>query len=126
MRKRNNAAIKRVQCTQLKMQRILDRLDIPLKVAWCPDSRNDKHGEIKSDFLFIYDSDPEEAWSTFQHEVYEFKFKQVTCPYYALVNSLIDGVQKLVYERKENFLAALPKISEAFAEERKSKNQSDC
>lgn len=61
-------------------------------------------------------------WSTFQHEVYEFKFKQVTYTYCALVNGLIDGVQKLVYERKENSLAALPKISEVIAEERRSKN----
>jgi len=101
------------------MQRALVRLGIPLRVVWIPDKRNGKHGEIRSNTLFIYDNDAEEAWSTFQHEVYEFKFKQVTHPYYALVNSLIDVFQKLVYERKEDFLAALPRIDEVIAEERR-------
>jgi len=104
---------------EARMQNCLERLGIPLKVVWTHETGNDKHGEIKSDFLFIYDRDQEEAWSTFLHEVYEFKFRQVKHPYYALVNSLIDAVQKLIYERKENFLAALPKIDKAIAEERR-------
>ena len=103
----------------MKMQRVLERLDVPLKVVWEPEIGNGKHGEVKSGFLFIYDNDENEAWSTFEHEVYEYKFKEVTHPYYALVNSLIDSVQKLVYERKERFLESLPRINEAIVDEKR-------
>lgn len=55
---------------------------------------------------------------TFEHEVYEFKFKEVTYAYRTLVNSLIEGVEKLAYERQEKFLEFLPRISEVIAKEK--------
>lgn len=106
------------ESARAKMQRALDRLGLPLKVVWNPETSNGKHGQIESGFLFIYDDDEREAWCTFQHEVYEYKFKEVTQPYYALLNSLIDGVQKLVYQRKENFLESLPSVDKVIAEEK--------
>lgn len=101
-----------------KMQNCLDRLGVPLKVLWIPKPNNDKHGEINSNCLFIYDRDEPEAWLTFEHEVYEFKFKEVTYAYRTLVNSLIEGFEKLTYERKERFLEFLPKIAEVTKEEK--------
>ena len=50
-----------------------------------------------------------------KHEVYELKFKKVTFPYRILVNSLIEAVEKLAYERKEKFLESLPKVSEVIS-----------
>lgn len=101
-----------------RMQSCLDRLGIPLKVLWVPKVESSKHGEISSNFLFIYDKDENEAWLTFEHEVYEFKFKEVTYAYRVLINSLIDAVEKLTYERKERFLEFLPQISNAIAEKK--------
>jgi len=103
---------------ELRMQRCLDRLAVPLKVMWIPKPNSSKHGEINSDMLFIYDKDEREAWLTFEHEVYEYKFKEVTYAYRTLVNSLIEAVEKLAYERKERFLEFLPKIQEAISQEK--------
>lgn len=100
------------------MQRCLDRLGAPLKVVWIPKANGDKHGEINSNCLFIYDRDEREAWSTFEHEIYEYKFKEVTYAYRMLANSLIEAVEKLAYERKEKFLEFLPRISHVIRQEK--------
>lgn len=101
-----------------KMQICLDRLGVPLKVVWIPRLDSAKHGEISQDSLFIYDRGEHEAWLTFEHEVYEYKFKEVTYAYRMLINSLIECFEKLVYERKEKFLGFLPRISHVVREEK--------
>lgn len=103
---------------ELKMQRCLDRLGVPLKAVWVPRVNSAKHGEINSNCLLIYDKEESEIWSTFEHEVYEFKFKEVTYGYRTLVNSLIEAVEKLAYERKEKFLEFLPRISQVVGDEK--------
>jgi hypothetical protein len=99
------------------MQNCLEQLGVPLKVLWVPKINSSKHGEINSNCLFIYDRDEREAWLTFEHEIYEFKFKEVTYAYRTLVNSLIEAFEKLAYERKEKFLGFLPRISQIIREE---------
>lgn len=102
------------------MQRSLDRLGIPLRVVRAPKPENDRHGEILSDSLLIYDEAEEEAWETFEHGVYEYKFKEVTHTYRAVINGLIDAVEKLTYERKESFLEFLSRVSEVIRQEKGS------
>lgn len=102
---------------QHKMQRCLERLGVPLKVLWAPKASSSEHGEISSGCLFIYDRDEREAWLTFEHEIYEYKFKEVTYVYRTLVNGLIETVEKLAYERKERFLEFLPRIAQILREE---------
>jgi hypothetical protein len=104
---------------EARMQSCLDQLGIPLKTTYIPKTNSSKHGEISSNVLFIYDKDEREAWLTFEHEVYEFKFKEVTYVYRTLVNSLIETIEKLAYERKEKFLEFLPKIQEIIAREKR-------
>lgn len=91
---------------------------VPLKVTWTPRPDSSKHGEVASNCLFIYDQNEEEAWATFQHELYEFKFKEVSYAYRTLVNSLIEGFEKLAYERKEKFIEFLPKIADVIKDEK--------
>jgi hypothetical protein len=110
--------------TKAKMQNCLDRLGIPLKIMWIPKADRDKHGEINGKALFIYDEDDREAWVTLEHEIYEFKFKEVTYAYRTLVNSLIEGFEKLAYERKEKFLESLSGILEIIAEQREDTSNS--
>jgi len=62
---------------------------------------------------------------TFQHEVYEFKFKEITFPYRTLVNSLIERVEKLTYERKKS-IESLHRISEIIYRERTLTRREDC
>ena len=101
-----------------RMQRVLDQLGIPLRVTWTPKDDGDRHGEIISGFLYVYDKNESEAWLTFEHELCEYKFKEVTYAYRTLVNCLIEGFEKLAYERKEKFLEFLPRIQEAVDEQK--------
>ncbi len=112
--KRNKAAVER------KMQNCLISLGIPLRVQWSPKSDSNSHGEIHSNVLSIHDMEESEAWMTFEHEVYEYKFKEVTYAYRLLANNLIGCFEALVYERKEKFLESLPRIVETISKERNS------
>ena len=107
---------------QSKMQTCLDRLAIPLAVAWIPKANSSVHGEIKEHALFIYDDSEDEAWATLEHEIYEFRLKDVTATYRQLVNSLIEGVERLTYERKEKFLEFLPQIHDTVSQYRKRRD----
>ena len=98
--------------TERKMQAILNTLGIPLTVVWVPDSRQDKHGEIKSSTIFIYSPSESDAWNTFTHEIVEFKLKDVTSTYRTIINTFIEALEKLAYERKEQFIEFLPKLFE--------------
>jgi hypothetical protein len=70
------------------------------------------HGEIKGNIIFLYDSEKAEAWSTFTHEVTEYKLQAVTRPYRILINNLIEAVEKSIYAEKEQFIEFLPKMIE--------------
>jgi len=103
-----------------KMRICLDQLGVPLKVVLMPTDESSKHGEIRSNCILIYDRDESEAWLTFEHEIYEYKFKEVTAPYLALINSYVESFEKLAYDRKEKFLEFLPKISRIISEEKEA------
>jgi hypothetical protein len=96
-----------------KMQKTLDRLNLPLRVVWTPRGIAAIHGEIKQGVIYIYDSNPKEAVETFEHEVYEYKFKEVTKIYRTMVNSLIEIIEKEIYARKEAFFDFLPLLQES-------------
>jgi uncharacterized phage-like protein YoqJ len=98
--------------TERKMQAILDTLGIPLTVVWVLDPRQDRHGEIKSSTIFIYSPSESDAWNTFTHEIVEFKLKDVTSTYRTIINTFIEAIEKLAYERKEQFIEFLPKLFE--------------
>ncbi len=48
--------------------------------------------------------------ATFFHEVVEFKLKDVTRVYRVLVNSLMEGFEKIAYKEKEEFIDFLPAL----------------
>jgi hypothetical protein len=91
-----------------KMQKIIDRLNLPLQVRWTPKGNVSIHGEIKQGIIYIYDNDPKEAVETFEHEIYEYKFKEITRLQRAMINALIEVIEKEMYARKEAFLDFLP------------------
>ena len=96
-----------------QMQEILFQLNIPLTVNWIPNSGRTIHGEIKENILFIYDENMSEMWTTFTHEMIEFKLKKVTSVYRETVNALIEVIQKMVYNEKETFIEAIPSLIDA-------------
>jgi hypothetical protein len=89
-----------------QMQKLLEELGVPLTVALVPQPQSMKHGEIDqtSKTLFIYDTDPEQAWTTFIHEILEFKLQNYTRVYRAIINALIEALEKTAYAQKEEFL----------------------
>jgi hypothetical protein len=101
---------------QKRMQKTLNRFEIPLVLCWKSDNTKSIHGELRNNVLFIYDENENDAWDTFIHEIFEFKLKRVTIIYRTMINSLISGYEKLCYERKEEFLESLPKVIEAIQE----------
>ncbi len=94
------------------MHEILDKLGIPLSVAWVPDRTRPIHGEIKQGTICIYDQTETDALATFTHEIIEFKLKEVTRVYRVLINNLIDGYEKLAYQQKEEFIEFILKLME--------------
>jgi hypothetical protein len=105
---------------EAKMQRCLDTLGLPLKVAWTPNRNHDKHGLIEesSRTIFLFDEDENEAWATFTHEILEFRLKDVTKTYRSIINALIEVFERLTYERKETFLESIPEILKTIEEQR--------
>jgi hypothetical protein len=97
-----------------RMQDCLNQLGIPLEVCWTPNPDKDKHGEIilSSKTLLIYATSETEAWQTLTHEIFEFKFKRVCESYRTIINSLIEALEKVAYQRKEEFLEFLPQVFE--------------
>lgn len=97
-----------------RMQDCLNQLDISLKVCWTPNPEKDRQGEIilSSKTLFIYSSSESEAWQTLTHEIFEFKFKRVCESYRTIINSLIEALEKVAYQRKEEFLEFIPQVFE--------------
>ncbi len=91
-----------------RMQEILDKLGIPLSVDWMPDDAASIHGEIRQDRIYIYDQTETDAFATFTHEIIEFKLKEVNKVYRVLINSLIDGYEKLAYQQEEEFIEFIP------------------
>ena len=98
------------------MQDCLIQLGINLLVVWKPDNSKSVRGEIKGNVIFLYDSEKGEAWSSFTHEVTEYKLQAVTRPYRILVNNLIEAVEKSIYVEKEQFIDFLPKMIEVIKE----------
>jgi len=96
-----------------EMQNILSHLNIPLTISWTPNSDKPIHGEIKHDFLYVYDEKQNDALATFMHETIEFKLQEMTKVYRELVNCLISGYERLAYQEKERFIAFVPKFLEA-------------
>jgi hypothetical protein len=103
------------------MQRCLDTLCLPLKVAWTPNRNHEKHGLIEesSRTIFLFDKGESEAWATFTHEILEWKLKETLRPYRETINGLIEIIEKICYKRKEEFLEVVPSIFKVIEEENK-------
>ena len=93
-RKANSSKDDRKSEMVVRMQKTLDRLGIPLVIAWNPKPNMTVHGEIRGNVLCIYDVEADEVLATFTHEVIEFKLKDLTRIYRTMINSLIDGYEK--------------------------------
>ena len=104
-----------------RMQRILDKLGIPLKVSWIPNPQSEAHGIIEksSRTIILFDMKEEDAWQTFTHEILEFKLKETLKTYRMVINGLIEIIEKTCYKKKEQFLESVPQIFNLIEEEKR-------
>jgi len=98
---------------EVKMQKLVESFNIPLRVVWSPDPEAECHGEIAKGCIMIFDIDEEEAWDTFTHELIEYKLKKVTNVYRETVNALIEVLQKVANNEKESFIESTPVLIKA-------------
>ena len=107
---------------EARMQKILDKLNVPLKIVWSPNPNHNKHGliEANSRTMFIFDVEENEAWATFLHEVLEFKLKETLKTYRMVINGLIEVIEQTCYKKKEQFLEFVPQVFNLVEEERKN------
>lgn len=111
----------------VQMQRVLRKLGVPLQVVWTPEPKHKRHGLIEksSRTMFIFDDKEEEAWITFTHELVEWKLKSTLDVYREIINSLIEALEKVAYQRKEEFLSSLPELFGAVEEARTAKHNQE-
>jgi hypothetical protein len=98
---------------EVRMQKLLNSFNIPLRVVWSPDPTAKCDGEIANGCIVIYDVDEEEVWDTFIHELLEYMLKKVTNVYRETVNALIEVIQKVAYTEKESFIETIPTVIDA-------------
>ena len=83
------------------------RLGYELKVLWTPNSNKGLSGEIKGDFIYIYDEDEELALETLKHEFIDYAISKIVEPYKEVTNKLISLINEQVYYKKEKLVEAL-------------------
>lgn len=90
-----------------RMNRTLDSVGLRGWTAiWDPDHSKERRGESfpRSRTILIHDEEPDEAMETLLHEVLEVKMRPMLHPLFETVNGLIEVIQKLVYQQKEQVL----------------------
>lgn len=89
-----------------RLKRIL-KLGYELKVKWLPNINSRISGEVKGDYIYIYDKDREVALETLKHEFIDYAISKVIEPYKEVTNRLIDLVNEDAYKRKERLVESL-------------------
>jgi len=73
-----------------------------LRLLWIPLVDPDRHGEVKSDVIIIYDKNAEVAVRTLRHEFFDHLItKEIVDPLVKYINLQKNLIDKLIYERKE-------------------------
>ena len=76
------------------------------RVCWFPDSSRSIRGRIVPEnvLIEIFDSNMDDAWNTFIHEIIEIWMRSHLRTYRVLVNKLIEGYQELADGEKDRFI----------------------
>ena len=97
---------KKLESELERLKRIL-QMGYELKVRWIPNSNKKLSGEVKGDFIYIYDEDEELAINTLKHEFLDYAISQVIEPYKQVTNKLIMLINEEAYRRKEKLIETL-------------------
>jgi hypothetical protein len=86
-----------------RLKRIL-QMEYELKVRWVPDGNEKLSGEVKGDFIYIYEEEEGIAIETLEHEFLDYAISQVIEPYKQVTNRLIGLINENAYEKKEKLV----------------------
>lgn len=104
-----------VNCQQI-LEKELERLKrilnagYELKVKWIPRNNGNLCGEVKGNYIFIYDENIEDALMTLKHEVVDYAISKVIEPYMQVTNKLIALLNERAYQQKERLIENLIKL----------------
>jgi len=97
---------KRLEVELERLKRILKR-GYELKVLWLPRGNGRVSGEIRGDFIYVYDEDREVALETLRHEFLDYAISKVIEPYKEVTNRLIALINEQAHRGKEELVDAL-------------------
>lgn len=78
------------------------------KVTIARDSR--VSGEVRGDYIYVYDDDKEVALETLKHEFVDYAISKVIEPYKDVTNRLIAIINDIAYTRKEKLVEKLTQL----------------
>lgn len=107
MSKRKTQKLLEVELEQIQKT---SKLGFNLKVTWTPVTHNRLSGEVKSEMIFIYESEEGEALKTLRHEFIDYCICQAIEPYKKVTNRLIKMINEDAYKRKEKIVEALTRL----------------
>lgn len=89
-----------------KMNTVLQRIQIPLKVAWTPSNTYEQHAKIdlEKGLIVLYDKEEHEAWRSLFHECLEYRLRSIISPYREIINKLIETIEQITYREKEKVI----------------------
>ena len=89
-----------------RLKKIL-KLGYELKVRWIPNINPRIYGEVKGDYIYVYNEDREVALETLKHEFLDCAISKVIEPYKEVTNKLIALINENAYRNKEKLLEVL-------------------
>ncbi|MDH5375727.1 MAG: hypothetical protein OEW95_07945 [Candidatus Bathyarchaeota archaeon] len=67
-------------------------------------------GEVRGDYIYVYDDDKEVALETLKHEFVDYAISKVIEPYKDVTNRLIAIINDIAYTRKEKLVEKLTQL----------------
>jgi len=67
-------------------------------------------GEVRGDYIYVYDDDKEVALDTLKHEFVDYAISKVIEPYKDVTNRLIAIINDIAYTRKEKLVEKLTQL----------------
>ena len=92
-----------------RLKKIL-KLGYELKVRWIPNNNSRISGEVRGDYIYLYDEDKEVALETLKHEFVDYAISKVIEPYRKVTNRLIALINEDAYKRKERLVEVLTQL----------------
>lgn len=92
-----------------RLKKIL-KMGYKLKVKWIPNNNSKISGEVRGDYIHIYDEYRGVALETLKHEFMDYAISKVIEPYKEVTNRLIALVNDIAYTRKEKLVEILTQL----------------